>query len=131
MPKTKVNHNSIRTHLTNDDLMEFKRLAHVTGVTETQLAREAILAFLDSHKQGSVTRAESLHSQEVRVAANRICALLAKVAMDTRAVYWYISDGDQVSIEKLRRQAGQYISKALAPEEGEVARSMSQRKDTE
>jgi hypothetical protein len=130
MPKTKANHNSIRTHLTDADLIEFKSLARVTGVSESQLAREAILAFLDANRQGRSARIESAHAQEVKTATNRICAMLAKLAMDTRAVYWYVSDGDRQTIDKLRQQAGQFISKALVPEEAEVAQRMLPRAGT-
>lgn len=86
----------VRTRLTTDDLKRFKLLAEAKKLGDAELAREMIVEALDRGDQKIRNRIESEYAQQLRVSTeeitgvvkagvNRICAMLAKVAVATLA----------------------------------------------
>ncbi|MBU6454360.1 MAG: hypothetical protein KGS72_21510 [Cyanobacteria bacterium REEB67] len=82
----------VRTWISADDLVKFKEVARARGIKDTELAREMILAGLDALDAEQRDRLESVYAQQlkastdeitnvIKAGVNRICALLAKVAV--------------------------------------------------
>lgn len=124
-----IRHNGlhIRTRLHDTDHFRFQQLAKLFEVSETQFARQAILYYLDRVEQDQLDRIESDYSRQLKSSANRICALLSKIAMDVRAIYFFLGEDEPHTMEKWRNMARKLVNKTLTQEELDLAQRIAVR----
>ena len=117
----------VRTTLGPEDMKRFHDTAVLRGVKYVNLAREAIVFYLDHQDRQEEIVRENIYSRSVKQSTNRICAMLSKVAVDTRAIYAFLADleGDPQRMMQCRAAAIKQISKVLTDGEREVAEGMS------
>lgn len=124
-----IRHNRlhIRTRLLDCDHLRFQQMAKLHEMSETAFARQAILHYIDLVEQKQVDRIESMYVQQMRSSTNRICALLSKVAMDVRAMYFFLGEDEPEHMEQWRNKARKLINKTLTQEEIDLALRMAVR----
>lgn len=127
----------VRTWISADDLVKFKEIARAKGLKDVELAREYILQGLAVQEADLRNRLESEYAQQLRVSTaevtgvvkagvNRICAMLAKVAVATLASNKYLArleDTEDIMKDCLGAAAKQ-VHAGLTDEEKAVAQSM-------
>jgi hypothetical protein len=118
----------IRTSLAADDLKRFHEMSTARGIKAADLARIAIVFYLEHVNTPQGELMEARYVQAVKQAANRICAMLSKVAIDTRAIYRYLGEleGDPQRMLDCRNLAVQQITRVLTDSERRMADSISQ-----
>lgn len=73
----------IRTRLDKESQEKYRKLVLKSGKTSTEVAREAILFYIENHDRLDSQEFENTYRDDLRKSTNRICSLLAKVALDT------------------------------------------------
>lgn len=130
----------VRTRLTTEDLGRFKLIAESRRMGEAALAREMIVEALDRADQGMRNRIESEYAQQLRVSTeeitgvikagvNRICAMLAKVAVATLASNKYLArleDTEELMKDCIGAAAKQ-VHGGLTEEERAIAQAMAKK----
>jgi len=76
----------IETRLAQEDLIPFQLEAKTRGITQTALAREAILSYLDRLKIASAMKEQQTLSDQLHKSTNRLASLLAKSSIDINTV---------------------------------------------
>jgi hypothetical protein len=127
MPAISPNSPNIRTRLAPDDHLRFQQLSKMQQLSETEFVRQALLYFMQHLEQGSLNEAESIYAQQIKSSTNRICALLSKVAMDVRAVYFFLGEDEAEKMEHFRNQARKVINKTLTKDELDLALKLAVR----
>lgn len=130
----------VRTRLTTEDLKRFKLLAEARRLGDAELAREMIVEALDRGDQGMRNRIESEYSQQLRASTaeitgvikagvNRICAMLAKVAVATLASNKYLArlEDTEELMKDCMGAAAKQVHAGLTEEEKAVAQAMSKK----
>lgn len=130
----------VRTRLTTEDLARFKILAESKRTTDADLARGMIVEALDRADQKIRNRIESEYAQQLRVSTeeitgtikagvNRICGLLAKVAVATLASNKFLAkleDTDDI-MKDCMGAASKLVHAGLTEGEKEVMQAMSKK----
>lgn len=130
----------VRTWISADDLVKFKSIAKARGIKDTELAREMILQGLDVLEADQRNRMESLYAQQlkastdeitatIKAGVNRICGLLAKVAVTALASNKFLArleDTDDM-MKECTGAAAKQVHDGLSAEEQAVARAMTRR----
>lgn len=117
------------TRLNTEELTAFRDLASSRGLTSGQLLRVAAREYLARLKRQAGSEADSECAAQLKASTNRICALLAKVAIDVRAIYRFLGELEDMTeqIERCRAAAAHDISRALTPAEGDAMKNMSRK----
>lgn len=119
----------IRTRLSDADTQRFRLYADAHHMQPSEMAREAIIFFMDFHDHKLQVRQERTLSEQLQASTNRICALLAKVAIDVRAIYLCLAELD--GIDSRNRMAGyrqaalKQISRVLTEAEKRVSEELT------
>lgn len=127
MPFIRSNTPNIRTRLNPDDHLRFQQLCKTQDISETAFVRRALLYYMQHVEQDSLNRTESIYAQQIKSSTNRICALLSKVAMDVRAIYFFLGEDEPEHMEQWRNKARKLINKTLSQEEIDLALKMAVR----
>ena len=129
MPRiSRYTRSDIRTTLSQSDLLRFNELAGARRMKQTDLAREAIRFYLDNFQSEERSKGDAIVAHALRQSTNRICAMLSKVAIDTRAIYRFLGEleGEPERINECRAAAAKQIAQSLTAAERAVADSMSE-----
>lgn len=137
---TRVYPGEVRTRLTTEDLARFKLIAESRGVTDADLARGMIVEALDRADQQIRNRIESEYAQQLRASTeeitevikagvNRICGLMAKVAVTALASNRFLSrlEDTEDLMKECTGAAAKQVHAGLTAEEKEVAKAMSKK----
>lgn len=110
------------TRLVADDYVRLTDCARAKGRTITAIARTAIREYLQRYEDQQESERESKYAAQVQASTNRTCSLLAKVAIDVRAMYRFLGDVEDMhaQIEQCRAMAIHEISRRLTPDERTV-----------
>jgi hypothetical protein len=130
----------VRTRLTTDDLTRFRLLAKSKKMGDAELAREMIVDALDRADQGIRNRIESEYAQQLRVSTeeitdvikagvNRICAMLAKVAVASLASNKFLErlENTEVMMQECTSAAAKQVRDGLTAEEKTVVDAMKKK----
>lgn len=119
MPKSFRRPPEISTRLTYDDLSQFRELAAGSGLPVSTFLRQIVLDYLERRKQEQVNEVESIYAQQLRGSTNRICSLMAKVAIDAHAILLFLAEieDSEARAAQCREIAARKIRAALTPEE--------------
>ncbi len=130
----------VRTRLTTDDLTRFRMLAKSKKMGDAELAREMIVDALDRADQGIRNRIESEYAQQLRVSTgeitdvikagvNRICAMLAKVAVATLASNRFLArlENTEAMMQECMSAAAKQVRDGLTEEEKSVVDAMKKK----
>ena len=130
----------VRTWIAADDLVKFKDIARARGLKDTELAREMILQGLDTLEADQRNRVESVYAQQLRtstdeinatikVGVNRICGLMAKVAVTALASNKFLSrlEDTEDMMKECTGAAAKQVHDGLSGEEQAVARAMAKK----
>lgn len=117
--------NQIRTRLLESDMSRFREFVAKQDTNEASFARQALLFYMDALDRDELNRIESVYSQQVKSSTNRICALLSKVAMDVRAIYFFLGEDEPEHMEQWRNKARKLINRTLTQEELDLALKMA------
>jgi len=130
----------VRTWIAAEDLVKFKDIARARGIKDTELAREMILQGLDSLEADRRNQMESVYAQQLRASTdeitgtikagvNRICGLMAKVAVTALASNKFLSRLEDT--EDMRKEctgaATKQVHDCLSADEQAVARAMGKK----
>lgn len=72
----------IRTRLDSQSNEIFNAVVARTGKSSTQIAREAILFYLQYQQNPELISTEKTYREDLKKSTNRMCSLLAKIALD-------------------------------------------------
>jgi hypothetical protein len=139
MPKLRGSRTAeIRTWLTADDMFKLKQLAKARGMKDTDFAREALLTYLLNYEAEQRDKLETVYAQQLKVSTdeivsvikagvNRICALLAKNAVQSLASNKFLSrlEDTEDMMKECQGAAAKQIHEQLTKEESAVAQQMS------
>lgn len=130
----------VRTRLTTEDLARFKLIAESRRLGDAELAREMIVDALDRRDQEIRNRIESEYAQQLRASTeeitgtikagvNRICALLAKVAVAAVASNTFLARLEETEdlMKECKDTAAKRIQADLTAGELKVAEAMTKR----
>ena len=137
MPKTRRSPQLV-TRLASSDMRRFRELAVVRGTTHSALLREAALHYLTYSDTARVDELEGIYAQQLRLCMeiiisefkkgiNRNCAMLAKLGIDTHAIYQFLGRIDDTSGDLMKECtsiAAKRLAKKLGTEEQGVASGM-------
>lgn len=141
MAKTrKMYPGEVRTWIKADDMVKFKEIARARGLKDVDLAREFILNGLAVQEADLKNRLESEYAQQLKLSTeeitgviktgvNRICAMLAKVAVATLASNKYLArleDTEDIMKDCLGAAAKQ-VHAGLTEDEKSIAQSMTKK----
>lgn len=115
-----------RTRLHPSDRARLLKLAKSRELSEASMARFGLVWFLDHFEDGDIAQTESAYVEQVKSSTNRICAFLAKMAADLRALYCFVGEDDPESIKRWRVEAQKQIARALSPDDTAIARRLSE-----
>jgi hypothetical protein len=123
----------IRTRLTPREYERFCRMADKRSISRTQLAREALTWYLNDFDKKLSDEDQGPYARQLRASTNRICALLAKIAIDVRTGLRVLADlqNDTNRFVDYRNASIKQITQALTPQEKSVAHSMFNAVSTE
>lgn len=118
---------TVYTRVVANDYVRLTDCARAKGRTITAIARTAIREYLQRYEDQQEADRESKYAAQVQASTNRICSLLAKVAIDVRAMYRFLGELEdmQEQIEHCRAVAIHEISRRLTPDEKTVLDGMS------
>lgn len=132
----------VRTRLTTDDLARFKLIAASKKLGDAELARQMIVEALDRGDQGVRNRIESEYAQQLRVSTeeitgtikagvNRICGLLAKVAVTALASNKFLArlEDTDALMKDCTGAAAKQVRDGLTEEEAAVMQGMKKKVD--
>ncbi len=130
----------VRTWIAAEDLVKFKDIARARGLKDTELAREMILQGLDTLEADQRNRLESVYAQQLRTSSdeinatikagvNRICGLMAKVAVTALASNKFLSrlEDTEDMMKECTGAAAKQVHDGLNAEEQAVARAMTKK----
>ena len=130
----------VRTWIAAEDLVKFKDIARARGLKDTELAREMILQGLDTLEADQRNRLESIYAQQLRTSTdeinatikagvNRICGLMAKVAVTALASNKFLSrlEDTEDMVKECTGAAAKQVHDGLNAEEQAVARAMTKK----
>ncbi len=130
----------VRTWIAAEDLVKFKDIARARGLKDTELAREMILQGLDTLEADQRNRLESVYAQQLRTSTdeinatikagvNRICGLMAKVAVTALASNKFLSrlEDTEDMMKECTGAAAKQVHDGLNAEEQAVARAMAKK----
>ncbi|MBA4026942.1 MAG: hypothetical protein C0473_01735 [Cyanobacteria bacterium DS3.002] len=130
----------VRTWIAAEDLVKFKDIARARGLKDTELAREMILQGLDTLEADQRNRLESIYAQQLRTSTdeinatikagvNRICGLMAKVAVTALASNKFLSrlEDTEDMMKECTGAAAKQVHDGLNAEEQAVARAMTKK----
>ena len=130
----------VRTWIAAEDLVKFKDIARARGLKDTELAREMILQGLDTLEADQRNRLESIYAQQLRTSTdeinatikagvNRICGLMAKVAVPGLASNKFLSrlEDTEDMMKECTGAAAKQVHDGLNAEEQAVARAMTKK----
>jgi len=130
----------VRTWIAAEDLVKFKDIARARGLKDTELAREMILQGLDTLEADQRNRLESLYAQQLRTSTdeinatikagvNRICGLMAKVAVTALASNKFLSrlEDTEDMMKECTGAAAKQVHDGLNADEQAVARAMTKK----
>jgi predicted DNA-binding protein len=89
MPKTRQTP-KIETRLAAENHLRFDELCRMRGKTRTEVAREALMLFLDYEDKVRVDSSETLLEKRIRKMEDRLAALQARTAIDVGMIYHLI-----------------------------------------
>ena len=89
MPKTRQTP-KIETRLAVENHLRFDELCRMRGKTRTEVAREALMLFLDYEDKLRVDSSETLLEKRIRKMEERLAALQARTAIDVGMIYHLI-----------------------------------------
>jgi len=93
----------IRTRLDKESQEKYRKLVQKSGKTSTEVAREAILFYLEYQENADGRDLESTYRDDLKKSTNRICSLLAKVALDTATLAHFMhSTMDEVGKDQFK-----------------------------
>jgi len=137
---TRVYPGEVRTRLTTEDLARFKIIAESRRLGDAELAREMIVEALDRGDQQIRNRIESEYAQQLRssteeitgtikAGVNRICGLMAKVAVTALASNRFLSrlEDTEDLMKECTGAAAKQVHAGLTAEEKDVAKAMSKK----
>jgi hypothetical protein len=141
MPKVRRAYpGEVRTRLTTEDLARFKLIAESRRLGDAEMAREMIVEALDRGDQEIRNRIESEYAQQLRVSTeeitvviktgvNRICALLAKVAVAALASNTFLARLEETEdlMKECKGAAAKTIHADLTEGERQVAQGMTKK----
>jgi phenylalanyl-tRNA synthetase beta subunit len=108
--------------------MQFRALCHERNLTTSELARIAILDYLERAKCPHADALANDVLAEMRTIGHRMIAFSSKIAIDVRALYRFFGDTDEETVEQMtmyRTKAIAQISKVLHPREIQMSEQMS------
>ncbi|MBA4073438.1 MAG: hypothetical protein C0508_00270 [Cyanobacteria bacterium PR.023] len=130
----------VRTRLTTDDLKRFKLLAEAKKLGDAELARQMIVEALDRGDQGIRNRIESEYAQQLRASTeeitgtikagvNRICGLLAKVAVTALASNKFLArlEDTDALMKDCTGAAAQQVRDGLTDDEAAAMQGMKKK----
>ena len=130
----------VRTWIAAEDLVKFKDIARARGLKDTELAREMILQGLNTLEADQRNRLESVYAQQLRTSTdeinatikagvNRICGLMAKVAVTALASNKFLSrlEDTEDMMKECTGAAAKQVHDGLNAEEQAVARAMTKK----
>lgn len=130
----------VRTWIAAEDLVKFKDIARARGLKDTELAREMILQGLDTLEADQRNRLESVYAQQLRTSSdeinatikagvNRICGLMAKVAVTALASNKFLSrlEDTEDMMKECTGAAAKQVHDGLNADEQAVARAMTKK----
>lgn len=130
----------VRTWIAAEDLVKFKDIARARGLKDTELAREMILQGLDTLEADQRNRLESVYAQQLRTSTdeinstikagvNRICGLMAKVAVTALASNKFLSrlEDTEDMMKECTGAAAKQVHDGLNADEQAVARAMTKK----
>lgn len=96
MPKTKQSP-EVRTRLRNQDQERLDLICRSSGKTQTEVVRQAILFYLDSHDKGQLDIGQSETQKTLQKGFDRLAAMLMRNTIDVGVVYQaiYVMMGDK------------------------------------
>lgn len=103
MPSTNSRTEPIRTRLDRESMQKFRKLVERSGKTSTEFAREALLFYMDHLEREESREMEATYRDDLKKSTNRICSLLAKVALDTATLAHFMhSTMDEVGKDQFK-----------------------------
>jgi hypothetical protein len=107
MPRRKkLNPDLLRTRLSTADRLRIRQIADARAISEAQLMREIINDYLHRLDQNDLERVGKDFTSKFDSVINRLCSLLARIAIDSRAVFNVMSTiTDETEIQACRNAA--------------------------
>jgi hypothetical protein len=115
MPRRKkLNPDLLRTRLSTGDRLRIRQIADARAVSEAQLVREMIIDYLHRVDQNDLERVGKDFTSKFDSVVNRLCSLLARIAIDSRAVFNLMGTmADEIDIQESRNAAIRDTQKKL------------------
>jgi uncharacterized protein YaaN involved in tellurite resistance len=86
MPKTRQLP-EVRTRLRSEDLERLERICRAEDKTQAEVARRALLFYLDSHETEQLDRRESKLEARMRKMEDRLAAMIMRPTIDVGVIY--------------------------------------------
>lgn len=83
----KKTYQNLYVGLTASDQQRLARLAEIDKKTKTELAREAMLWYLDQRENEQNLERDSLYAKAIKEMTNRICGMLARQGAEIGTLY--------------------------------------------
>lgn len=118
-----------KTRLTPSHYQRLRTLSQIQRRSMSQVVRTSLIQYLEQQDHSQRADLESIYAAQLRASTNRICALLAKSALDSRAVYLFLGDLDDsgAKMRQCRDLAAKQITANPVSQEGTIAQSFSQK----
>src|SRR5262249_18738617 len=130
MPRKRDQRSAIAFHVDKETSERARALAAKKAITKAELGRIALLHYLGQDFTQESLRAEAGYIVEFKKSTNRICALLAKSAIDTNTIARYIWESGDDQAQELFRQcyekAIKRISQRATPKESEIVSRLTE-----
>ena len=120
----------LETRLATQDLgfvMQSVNLRKVSAsnFTAADWVREACLEKLDRESREETAEVEGIFAKTLWRAINRVCSMLAKIAIDVHAIYLFLAKVDRAQMDDSTNIARKYLGQKLTPDETKIADNMS------
>lgn len=123
----------IRTRLDKESQEKYRKLVLKSGKTSTEVAREAILFYIENHDRLDSKEFENTYRDDLKKSTNRICSLLAKVALDTATLAHFMhSTMDDVGKDQFKEaysNAVKRVKTRISKAEKEIVELLADDKD--
>ncbi|MBX9568650.1 MAG: hypothetical protein K2X77_07120 [Candidatus Obscuribacterales bacterium] len=123
----------IRTRLDKESQEKYRKLVLKSGKTSTEVAREAILFYIENHDRLDSKEFENTYRDDLKKSTNRICSLLAKVALDTATLAHFMhSTMDDVGKDQFKEaysNAVKRVKARISKAEKEIVELLADDKD--
>ena len=128
--KEKIRTKCLRTRLCRADLERFETLVKARNVTSTELAREALIFYLDNHPAGAHDLQESKIERRLKAIEDRYASLLVRIGIDVSTMTALMSSRIEASKRKetmdtAYRVATKHFNKKLEGVARELKESLS------